>query len=78
MLKVDGYNVIIKGEFSEIMSDITFALDKVYENTWNTDREMAEEVKRSMLETLPRVLADCIDRIESGKSFWAEEEEDVK
>ena len=58
------------------MSDITFALDKVYENTWNTDREMAEEVKRSMLETLPRVLADCIDRIESGKSFWAEEQDE--
>ena len=76
MIKVDGYNVIIKGEFSEIMSDITFALDKVYENTWNTDREMAEEVKKSMLETLPRVLADCIDRIESGKSFWAEEEDE--
>ena len=75
MIKVDGCNVIIKGEFSEIMSDITFALDKVYENTWNTDREMAEEVKKVMLETLPRVLAECIDKIESGKSFAEEVEE---
>ena len=78
MIKVDGTAITVRGEFSEIMSDITFALGKVYEGAWNTDREMAEEVKKSMLETLPRVLADCIDRIESGKSFWAEEEEDVK
>ena len=76
MLKVDGNAITVRGEFSEIMSDITFALGKVYAGAWNTDKEMAKEVKGIMLETLPRVLADCIDRIESGKSFWAEEEDE--
>ena len=74
MIKVDGDKVTITGEFSEIMSDITFALSKVYEGAWNTDKEVAKEVKGIMLETLPRVLADCIDRIESGKSFEEDEE----
>ena len=69
MLKVDGDKVIITGEFSDIMSDITFALSKVYAGAWNSNRKMAEEIKRIMLETLPIVLADAMDRIERGESF---------
>lgn len=70
MLKIDGDKVTIKGEFSDIMTDIAFTLYNVYEDAWNSNRKMAEEVKKIMLETLPRVLADCIDRIEKGKSIY--------
>lgn len=73
MIKVDGDKVTITGEFSDIMSDITFVLSKIYAGAWNSNRKMAEEIKRIMLETLPIVLADTMDRIESGKSFEEEE-----